>query len=359
MSHAIPTDPIPPAATAAMLAANKGFSVSTENLDSAIAGYTPEQQEVLNFWFVLAKDKGWGLADLAKNTGVSTTVLSRVFRGIYNADVSSVIGTLSRAKANISDKVGNPDFIMTALAKRMFQVFDKTRSLQTVTIMWGPKGIGKTTIEKEYVRQNNHGRTFYLRCPSHGCTLYQFVQCVAKALHISGTRHTVMTLREKIGLYLSRGERLLIVDELHDIFLTCRPREVIRICEFLRELYDISQSGLALTGTEVLHKEFFSGDHREVLAQLVDRGTVQIELPGKPTQKDVLAFLAHYELTLPDKGSEADRLLNDIICANGLRKLTLHLRDGKAYAVKLQEPLAWHHFVAAHEAIQSLSKKSR
>ena len=94
-----------------------------------------------------------------------------------------------------------------------------------------------------------------------------------------------------------------------------------------------------------------------MLAQLVDRGTVQIPLGSKPTKGDILAFMKHYGLAYPDAGEPvALALVNDIIASNGLRKLTLHLRDGMAYAIKKSERYEWHHFVAAHEAIQSLGK---
>lgn len=348
-----------PEPTPAMLAGNKGFGISTENLDGGLKAYTEEQQELLRFWYDLAHDRQWKLSELAKNCGLSKTTLSRIFRGVYGAEITSSIAILARAKDGLTDAVGNPDFIVTALARRMFQIFDKTRSLQTVTLMWGPKGIGKSTVELEYARRHNHGQTTYFRCPSHGCTTYQFVAALAKAMRIAMRNSSTASMRDRIAAYLSRGNRLLIVDELHEIFLTCSPRDVVRICEWLRELYDTASCGLVLTGTDVLHREFFKGVHSDVLGQLVDRGTVQIELPGKPTQKDVVAFLSHYGLRLPEVGTDAHRVLNDILAAHGLRKLTLHLRDGKAYALKCQEDYEWHHFSAAFTAIQSLSSSRR
>jgi DNA transposition AAA+ family ATPase len=347
-----------PAPSNQMLASGKNMGITADKFYEAITPYTESQQDVLAFWFELAKDKGWGLAELAKVSGASTTTLTRLFRCIYEGDVAGQIEKLSQARTSFGDAVDNPDFIMTSLSRQMFQVFDKTRALQNVTLMWGSMGIGKTTIIREYTRLNNHGKTFYVRCPGHGCTLYQFVAIVAKAMRISMNKHTVMTMRDLIGKYLAKGNRLLIIDELHEIFRTCNAMTIIRICEWLREIQETAQCGLALTGTELLKKEFFHGVHKDVLAQLVDRGTVQIPLGSKPTKGDVLAFMKHYGLVYPDAGSDpvALSLVNDIIASNGLRKLTLHLRDGMAYAIKKGERYEWPHFVAAHEAIQSLGK---
>jgi len=334
-----------------------GFGISTERLEECLAEYNEEQREPIRHWFYLGKEKGWTLKQMAKATSLSTTTLSRVFRGSYGADISSVLVTLERAKTNFAEAVDNPDFIMTSLAKRLFAAFDKTRALENVTIMWGPKGIGKTEVAMEYARQNNHGRTGYVRCPGTGCTIYQFVQLLAQALKIS-SGNNMMVLREKIITAMSRGGRLLLVDELHEIFLVCSPVSIIRICEFLREIKDVSGCGLVLIGTEVLEKEFFRGAYYKVLEQLVDRGTVQIPLPAKPTQKDIIEFLAHFGLDLPDqqRDAEAFKMLNDILRSEGLRKLTHHLRDGASYAGKIGQAYTWNHFVAGFDAIRKLSK---
>ncbi len=345
---------IPAPAPSPQMREARSFGIATENLD--LSKYTEAQQETLEFWWHLAKDKDWSLKEFDRQTGVSSTSLTRIYRGIYGADVSTIIARLTKARENFAHAADNPDFILTSLAKIMFTGFDKTRALRNVTIMWGIKGIGKTTIMREYNRTHNHGHTYYVRCMGSGCTINQFIRHIADSMHISRTSHTSYDLRRAIINYLSKGSRLLIIDELHEIFLTCANRTIIQICEFLRELADVSDCGLALVGTDELYNQFFSGRHKSVLAQLVDRGTVQIQLKPKPTKADVLAFLSHYGLPFPD--GDALQLLNDIIASNGLRKLTHHLRDGLAYANKREEIYQWPHFTAAHELIQSLGKNS-
>lgn len=355
----LPPESPAPSPSPQMLAGGRGFGVSVETIDDALAIYTEQEQVTLRFWFFLAKDKGWSLSTLARQCGVSSTVLSRLLNGKYNAEVGSVVRTLERAQANFFQVVENPEFIMTSLAKLMFAAFDKTRALKNVTIMWGPKGIGKSTVEVEYTRLNNHGRTYYVRCPGSGCTVYQFVRHVTNGMHVARTKTSLLESRDAVVEYLGKGSRLLIIDELHEIFLTCSDRTIIQICEWLREIADVADCGLALTGTNEMHHQFFTGRHKDVLSQLVDRGTLQIELPAKPTKQDVLLFLDHYHLPAPAEDGDAMPIVNDIIASNGLRKLTHHLRDGQAYAAKKAEAYAWHHFVSAHQAIQSLGKRRK
>lgn len=318
--------------------------------------YDEHAQSVLRFWYFTAKKLNWNLGRLAKATGLSTTVLHRLMRGEYQADPARAIATLDSVRQNFAESADNPEFIETSLAKLMFTAFDKTRALKNVTILWGYLGIGKTEVAKEYVRVRPIGQTAFVRFPA-GASFAVFVQHVARALGVARGGRTG-DVRERVIQLLGMGQRLLIVDELHQAFLTTRGDTAVKCCEFLREMKDESQCGLVLIGTEVLEDHIFRGPHKEALKQLVDRGTIQIPLPKKATQKDLQKFLNAYGLDFPDTNKDPDacQILNDIIRSAGLRKFTLHLRDGKAFANKREEAYTWDHFTAAFRAIQSLSK---
>lgn len=334
------------------------FGISSDRFEGVVATYQEATREAIRFWFYLGKERSWSLAKLANATGISTTSLSRLFRGVYGAGLDSVTEKLAKARENFSDAVANPDFIMTSLARRYFAAADKTRALANVTLIWGRMGIGKSTVMKEYHRQNNHGKTMTVRFPV-GASFAHFVNVVAHATGVSVRSQSRYHQQDKIIATLSAGQRLLQVDELHQAFLTTRGDTAVRCSEFLREIKDEAGCGLLLVGTELMEKEFFHGRFKDSLAQLVDRGTVQIPLPSKPTKTDILAFLAHYDLAFPtEQDGKAVELLSDILESSGLRKLTMHLRDGAAYAAKVGEVYDWSHFVKAHAAIQSLSKKA-
>lgn len=338
--------------------ATGSISISAPDFEAVIAAkYTDLEQETLRFWFFLAKDKNYSLGALANVTGVSSTSIHRVFRGIYGADASGIIDRLRRAREKFHETAANPDFIETSLANKLFAVFDKTRALRNVSILWGPMGIGKTECTLEYQRRNNHGRTLVVRFPA-GASFAYFVTHVARSCGISTRSQSSFQQREKIIQVLSAGQRLLIIDELHQAFLTTRTDTAVKCCEFLREISDTANCGLVLLGTELLEESVFRGQHKDSLRQLVDRGTVQIPLPAKATKSDYRKFLGFYGLDFPDqeKDPEAFAIVADILKAAGLRKLTLHLRDGLAYANKREDSYQWRHFTAAFDAIQSFSK---
>jgi DNA transposition AAA+ family ATPase len=319
------------------------------------ANYDAKTAEVLRFWFFTAREQGWNLARLAKTTGVSTTTLYRLFRGEYSADAANTAEKLIKARETFQDSADSPEFIETSLAKRLFLIFDKTRALGNVSILWGKMGIGKSSAITEYARRNT-GRTSVVRFPA-GATFAHFVQEVGRAVGVAKLQ-SAPQLRERITHILGMGQRLMIVDELHQAFLTTRTDTAVRCCEFLREISDVSQCGLALVGTELLEESIFRGPHKDALRQFVDRGTVQVSLPSQPTQQDIRQFLQAYSLDFPDAAKDPDAyaILTDIIKSAGLRKLTLHLRDGQAHANKRQEIYQWPHFTAAFKGIQALSK---
>jgi DNA transposition AAA+ family ATPase len=339
-------------------AAAGSLAISSPDFENMIATrYDEAAQESLRFWFFAAKERNLSLSQLAQMTGLSSTVLSKLFRGVYDADPASALEQLRRARNTFHESAASPEFIETALSRRMFRIFDKTRALRNVSILWGPMGIGKTECVMEYQRRNNHGRTQVVRFPA-GASFAYFVAHVARAVGVATRSQSQFHQREKIMQVLAAGQRLLIIDELHQAFLTTRTDTAVRACEFLREISDVANCGLVLIGTELLEEQVFRGPHKEALRQLVDRGTVQVPLPAKASNKDHENFLQFYGLNLPDAGREpkAAAILADIIRHAGLRKLTLHLRDGAAFAARKNEPYAWSHFVAAFEAIQSLSK---
>lgn len=346
--------------TNTIIPSRKGASLSIDATDFEEVlkkNYTPEQQDILRFWFFTAKDNAWSLGQLQKVTGVSSTSLSRIFRGIYSVDATSLCITLAKSKASFISNTDNPEFIMTSLAARLFAVCDKTRATRTVSLLWGEMGIGKSVILTEYQRRNNHGKTIYLRYPA-GASHSHFMYALASACGLAPKAYNSAQLRQKLYAILGMGQRLLIVDELHQAFLTTRGDTAVRCIETLREISDIAECGMVLCGTNALSDHFFKGQHKEALAQLVDRGTIQIPLPAKATKGDYKKFLTAYRLDFPTQESDpsAFAILSDIIRLSGLRKLTLHLRDGAAYARKCDETYKWHHFTAAFEAIQSLSK---
>lgn len=334
------------------------YNIAPDQFETVITKLPHHQQDVIRWWYFLGKDRGWPLSQLAKACGSSSTTLSRVFRGEYGAELDNLCKSLTKARESFHETVDNPEFIMTSLAKEMFAINDRVRALRTVAILYGAMGIGKTTVQEEYKFRHNHGRTIYYRCEP-GMTLVQFISSFAGACGINfKSKQTQLRIREKLYTLLAAGQRLVIIDELHQLFLRRPGADLTPVlqCEFLRTIYDKSKCGMVLIGTHAL--EGYMIDQKKVLAQLLDRGTMPIQLPDKPTAEDARAFVKHFGLpALTSSEPEAGSIIKDILTSSGLRKLTLHLRDGAATAAKRGEKYTWSHFCTAFEDLQSLGKR--
>lgn len=337
------------------------YNISPDKFEQVIAPLPEDQQDVLRWWYFLGKDKGWSLVQLARACGSSSTTLSRVFRGDYGAGLSKLCGELDNARKSFSETVDNPEFTQTSLADILFALADSTRSLRTVLIAMGEMGIGKTTCLLEYKRRNNHGRTIYYRCEP-GLTLPQFIASLAAACGIGyKSKQTQLRLRDKLYSLMGAGQRLLIIDELHELFLRREKNDITPIlqCEFLRTIFDKAEEtgggcGLMLVGTKTL--EQYMTKAGEALGQLLDRGE-KVDLPAKPSAGDARAIVAQFGLPpLTAAETDASTIVADILLASGLRKLTLNLRNGATYAKRLKQPYLWHHFVTAHDDRKSLGK---
>ena len=118
---------------------------------------------------------------------------------------------------------------------------------QTIVLMYGDSQIGKTTALEEYARRHNHGQTKYIRLPaSAGVQLC--AKEIAKACFVS-TSSSFEGLRDRI-LKAIDDKNLIIIDELHQSFMSYQKQSQIKVLEFIREIYDRTQCGMVLVWHE-------------------------------------------------------------------------------------------------------------
>jgi DNA transposition AAA+ family ATPase len=313
---------------------------------SALQALSPALADNLNWLYTLAEKDGLSDGALARLTGIHSATIGRVRRGVYGAGLESMAKRVGQYRENQQaiDATAIPDFLELSCATKLRRAIERARVLKLAQVVWGPKGIGKTTALKQ-IALEDRTNILYHRIPST-CSFHMHLRHLARSLRCE-EKATIET-RAGIIRRLAGGNRILLVDELHELFLTSSAAAAIQFAEFLREIYDQSESALLLVGTQVLHKKLLEGNLAEVLEQLIDRGNLPLKLPGKPTEKDVAMMLAHYGLPVPTAGPAAS-ILADIIKASGIRRLTTHIRDGAALAVRKNETYEWAHFIAAYD----------
>lgn len=312
---------------------------------TALQTLAPELADNLNWLYDRAEAENLSDGAIGRLTGIHAATIGRVRRGVYGAGLESFAKRVGLFRNNHAemDATANPDFLELSCATKLRRAIERARVLKLAQIVWGPKGIGKTTALRQICGEDKLN-ILYHRIPST-CSFHMHLRHLARSLRCEET--STMDTRTGIIRRLTGGNRILVIDELHELFLTSSPQAAIQFAEFLREIYDESNSALLLVGTQVLHKKLLEGNLAEVLEQLIDRGNLPLKLPGKPTQSDVAAMLSHYGLTTPTPA--ADGILADIIKSSGIRRLTTHIRDGMALAFRKGQNYDWSHFVAAYD----------
>lgn len=334
-------------------AQTNNLSIAPDLIAQTIAKLSAEQAEIVLWWYDLACQKRWNQTAMAQAIGVDSGTVGRVLRGTYPS-MDAQAAEWRKARKNWLEGAGvaKNEFVATVVANRIFSALDKSRSLKICTLVWGKKGIGKTIALHNYCQQNRQ-TSIEVRCPA-SATFYQFLLTIARACNIT-SRGNVFEIRERIVEYFSTGNKLLVVDEIHQAFLTTRGDTCVRYIEFLREIHDRAGCGLVLVGTEVVEAAFMRGLHREALGQLLDRGPMSVKLPDRPSRRDLERILSHWGLDFPSDGSPEYANLNGILASSGLRKLCMHLRDGGAHAAKNNRTYAWSDFNEALEIIAKLN----
>lgn len=339
---------------------NAHFTLSADVVMPALArsvergSFTQYQADLIKWFFALCREEDWTVAQAARELGYdSPSTLWKIFNGAYEAKPDNICAQIEKFKKLYTERAGyrDPGFIDTSIAKRIFQVCNAAMVSQTIAFIFGDSQIGKTRALVEYQRRNNHGQTKYVRMPaSAGVQLV--AKEIARACYVS-PRTSFENMRDSI-LRAVDAQTLMIIDEGHQAFLSYQRSSQVKVFEFLREIYDRTNCGMVICGTNVLRDEMQTGRLALMLKQLDRRGIIRVSLPAAPPQKDIDAVARSFGLE-PAEGDAAE-IVKDMIHVSGLGKFVKFLQAASSLASKEGKRLSWDHYVRAHDIIAKLSR---
>ncbi len=322
-------------------------ALKAEKIDAA-------QHGLLWWFFCHAKAQGYGYGneEAGNAIGYDSTTIYRLFHWSYAGSLENICTAIGRYKRIAEERAGRVElaFVETSISRNIFRVCDAALITQTIAFVYGDSQIGKTTALEEFQRRNNHGATIYLRMPaSSGVQL--FAREFAKASMVS-PHSSFENLRERILARID-DKTLVIIDEVHQVFLSYQKGSQMKVLEFIREIYDRSHCGLVLCGTNVFKSEVQTGKLSLMLEQLRRRGTIKLQLPKAPPKADLDRIAKRFGLE-PAEGLAAE-VIKDMIHSSGLGMYVKFLQNAAMMASKQKQKLSWEHFVQAHDIIQKLS----
>lgn len=338
----------------------KGINIGADTVTESTAELPENQRDLVRWLYAVARDNKWESREVQERSGVAYNTLYKVWTGRYVNERGEQIGLkqicerIAHFKRLYDERalIHRPDFVETSVSRAMWKVFDETRLMQIISLVYGESQIGKTFAAEEYYRRNNSGRTAYVRMPA--CAGSQMmVREIAEACHIS-PKQPYDHLMKRIRRVLDHS-KLLIIDEAHLIWETYQRGSAVRCLGALREIHDRTKCGMVLVGTNVLSKEMNEGVHAQTLKQFRRRDVYELQLPDEPPREDLDRIAQAYGLR--EAKGVAEELLLQLARVDGLGKICKLLAKAKQVASKSQEKFTWEHFIRVHDIIHRMSIK--
>jgi hypothetical protein len=158
----------------------------------------------------------------------------------------------------------------------------------SITLIEGDSGFGKTVSAKKWKEDNNHGRSVFVTAPVIGG-----VKGLAREIvgNIGANKNQNMPqMLESIYRGFNKN-RILIIDEAQRLLPTDRRSNPIMI-ELLRDIHDRRGCALALIATSRLGDQLKKMDYQ--FEQVLGRIGMPVRLPRKLIQADFLPVVRQY-----------------------------------------------------------------
>lgn len=317
---------------------------------------TQEQADMVWWYFAYCKENGYSLRRAATEIGVDQATVYRLFTCTYGAKYDNLTAKIGRYKRTIEVRgnINDMPYVETSIGRKIGQVCHATWASQSISMIYGEPQIGKTFSLLHHQRCNNHGTTKYVRLPAKAG-----VQMVAKefarACYVSADS-SFEGIRDRI-LKAVDSSNLVIVDEVHEAFISYLKTSAVSILEFLREIHDRTHCGMVLCMTNIGRDEIERGKLSPVLKQLSRRGVIKLQLPDLAPEAD-FHLIAKKAFSLEKPEGDALEIIRSIRHQNGIGVFCHYLKIGARMAKNLGEEYAWQHFVSAYNTLTSLSDKS-
>lgn len=292
------------------------------------ANYDPTTYATLTKLLDVAEEQRYTLGKLAPLVGISTTVLSRLLGGTYQADTARPLGMVAAYLARHADRrtVAEAAFVETDIAKKVWQAIEYAGTYCEIVSIIGKPQWGKTTAAEEYRRRKLEAGCediVILPMPVEPTPAKLAAVLLEQLGHKPETRLPLAKATEQCRAWLS-SRHIIIVDEVHQA--ADAGRTGMKCLDWLRlEVFDKVKCGLVLIGTDVWGDVLQGRTMREWqgrLAQTALRG-IDVTLPPRLGYTDEQAIWRSFGL--PDPADDVYAVVHGITGRYGLGRYVFQL----------------------------------
>lgn len=204
------------------------------------------------------------MSAFARAIGVSAAAVSQFKNGVYKGDGKQLGEKVAKYIANykskgmaVKNEPNRGEFLLSTDAKMANFIINEAINEREIALIYGGAGTGKTTILKEFTKNNPNAVLIEATCHT---TANVLLDELCEALKIDGTKSANAKLKA-IARFLKDNDKIILIDEAEHLPL--------RALEDLRRIYDFSRTTMVLCGTEILLNNLM-GKNKE-LRQLYSR----------------------------------------------------------------------------------------
>jgi len=204
-------------------------------------------------------------SQIAKEISVSPSTLSQVLNGLYKADPVKIVEKLEnwlrlREQRDANPSV-DPGFVMTVTAKQIMDDLSYAQITESIVVLYGASGVGKTKTLDEYQRTNNN--VWKVTASPSRSSLTECLYEIAMELGMDDAPRRKGPLSRVIRQRLKGSEGLVIIDEADHLDYPT--------LEELRILQEETGIGMALVGNNKVYTQLTGGRRNEDFARLFSR----------------------------------------------------------------------------------------
>ncbi|MEH8118468.1 AAA family ATPase [Aeromonas allosaccharophila] len=265
-------------------------------------------------------------AQIAKEIGVSPSTVNQLLNGNYKADPAPMLQKLANwltARDQRADAPRDPGFVMTETAKQIIADMNYALATESIVIIHGISGVGKTTALREFQRTNNN--VWVITTSPSRSTMTECMYELAMELGMENAPRLRGPLARALRRRLLNTKGLIVVDEADHLD---RPT-----LEELRILVEEVGIGMVLVGNSRVYTQLTGGQRSEDFARLYSRVAKKRALT-KAKRADVMAVASAWNI---DGDAERSLLVQISERPGALRLVSKNLK--LAVTVSGGEPL--------------------
>lgn len=351
------TDNLPINSSAAGLTERQANRIPYHKVAQATEHLPEDERLAIRWMHADYYDSGDSLSAVGQKIGYDGGVLSKVFAGRYEGDLTAVVKAIQRYRTLAEERaaMNRAPFVETALYRQIEECCQAALSYQKIVYIFGESQVGKTAALKHYAEKHNHGETVYLEMPVGGM-LSHFLAALAEKLRMSKqARGDVLALN--IMRCLGPNNLLVIDEASRALQARSYGGSNLKTMDFIRALHDNTGCGVVLCGTNVFRDAMRDKALGKFLNQFNRRCLLRRQLPDVPSRADLNAFARHYELE-PAFG-EAYTLQREVVREHGLGVWLTTLTLAARKASKAQRSMTWEDVIKAHAFLRRMEQHNQ